>query len=283
MGTSQGKPDGRPGTPLVPPWANNDPPAPPPIPPLPPAGQPPQAAPPAAPNPAPPTPPPGPQDLAPLRRYAGFRTALGRFAATGSSDDARRALGHWARTSSGGSGPYARRVARAARTGGAALANFASAVANAPPALGLDIRGLAGQPVDQVIAQIVDEFCPPGILDEELARLAIGEALAVALEGVDVFDPNAIDANAVRIATLALAAELVFFAVVGDAGQSLAAAGDPAAAAQREADIRSLVREVADAVGSPLLGQAGRQLTATAMSDLVRRLVAATVEEMSTW
>jgi 7-cyano-7-deazaguanine synthase in queuosine biosynthesis len=89
------------------------------------------------------------------------------------------------------------------------------------------------------VDKIVDAFCPPGILDEDIARLAMGESLATALAGVDTFDPNAIDANAVRVATLTFAAELVFLSVAGDGGRALAAAPRPTAAAQREADISS--------------------------------------------
>jgi hypothetical protein len=270
MGTSQSKRDAPPAAPLVPPWANQDPPLPEPatIPPVPPSQ-------PAA-LPQLPT-----IELAPPRRYAGFRAALGHFASSGDAGDARTALGNWARTSTGGARAGTARVARAARTGGAALASFARAGAGQPPVAGaLDVRSLAGLPVSQAVDRIVDAFCPPGILDEDMARLAIGEALATALSGVDTFDPNAIDANAVRIATLTFAAELVFLSV---GGRALAAAPNPTAAAQREADIRSLVREVADTVGTPILTAAGNTLTPAGMAALISRLVQVVQTEMGTW
>jgi hypothetical protein len=145
------------------------------------------------------------------------------------------------------------------------------------------VRTLAGLPAEVAIRRIVDAFCPPGILDEEVARLAIDEALARALSGADTFDPGALDANAVQVATLTFAAELVFVSVMGDAGAALAAAPTIAAAAQREADVRALVREVADVVGTPLLGAAGSVLTAGEMRILVARLVTAVQEEIATW
>jgi hypothetical protein len=147
----------------------------------------------------------------------------------------------------------------------------------------LDVRSLAGLPSDVAIRRIVDAFCPPGILDEELARLAIDEALARALDGVDTFDPAALDANAVQIATLTFAAELVFVSVMGDGGRALAAAPSIAAAAQRENDVRALVREVADFVGTPILAASGTVLTNIGMNGLVSQLIAAVQEEMSTW
>ncbi|MGC3999583.1 MAG: hypothetical protein QM767_19910 [Anaeromyxobacter sp.] len=133
------------------------------------------------------------------------------------------------------------------------------------------------------MSRIVDAFCPPGILDDEWARIAVGEALATALEGVDVFDPTALDANAIRIATLALAAELVFVAVAGDAGRALAGAASPAAAVQRENDIREVIHEAAQAVGGEVMDSWGDSLTPASMTALVRRLVEVVEEEMARW
>jgi len=147
----------------------------------------------------------------------------------------------------------------------------------------MDVRTLAGLPSDVAIQRIVDAFCPPGILDEELARLAMDEALARALAGADTFDPAALDANAVRIATLTFAAELVFVSVMGDGGRALAAAPTITAAAQRENDVRTLVREVTDIVGTPMLAAAGAVMTNAGMNALIARVVAAVHEEMTTW
>lgn len=289
MGTSQSKRDAPPGAPLIPPWADQDPPLPglpvvpnvrtdqtavgaQPVDPTIPQNQPAVATLPHA------------MELAPPRRYAAFRSALGHFAASGSRHDARVALGHWARTSTGGARAGATRVARAARTGGAALAGFARAGAGQPPVAGaLDVRSLAGLPVALAVDRIVDAFCPPGILDEDIARLAMGASLATALAGVDTFDPNAIDANAVRVATLTFAAELVFLSVAGDGGRALAAAPSPTAAAQREANIRSLVREVVDTVGTPILAAAGNILTPAGMEALISQLVQVARLEIETW
>jgi len=284
MGTSRSKPDAPPGAPLVPPWAEQDP-----LPPAPPA------------DPAPDEPEPEDDvstapdkgtdsedgaeetETAEPRRYAGFRIALGQFGSSGERSDARRALGRWVNQSVGGSSAGSSRMSRAARTGGAALIGLARAGAGQAPEPGrLDIRTLAGQPIEAAIGAILDAFMPPGILDEMAARLAMEQALATALEGTDTFDPTAIDDNAVRISTLAFVAELVFVQVAGDAGRSLAAVG-PVAAAQREADIRSLVREVVDLVGAPLLAAAGPIVGEQRMSGVISQLVREALEEMASW
>lgn len=272
MGTSQSKRDARPGASLVPPWADRDP----------------EAADTDADSGednAELTPDVSSAPTAAPRRYAAFRTAFGRFASSADMGDARRALGHWVRTSRGGSANATKSISRAISSGSAVLAALSRAVVGAPSEDGetLSLSSLAGLPSDVAIWRIVDAFCPPGILDEELARLAIDEALAKALGSADTFDPTALDANALRIATLTFVSELVFVAVMGDAGRALSAAPTIAAAAQREADIRTLVREVADLVGTPTLADVGFVLTSTGMDNLVTKLVAEVQEEMSRW
>lgn len=285
MGTSRPKPDAPPASPLVPPWADQDPAPPTPLPdPLPEDPVPEAEADPGL--PADEVMDDGDNDtgeIAEPQRYRGFRIALSRFANSGEISDARTALSRWATKSMGGGAAGTRRVERAARTGGAALAGVARAGAGqAPEGDALDIRTLAGQPVEAAIGAILDAFMPPGILDEMAARLAMEEALAQALGTADIFDPAALDANAVQVATLAFVAELVFVQVAGDAGRSLASVG-PIAAAKREADIRSLVREVVSLVGAPILAAAGAVLNGQRMSTLISRSVREALEEIARW
>ena len=91
---------------------------------------------------------------------------------TGDRAAGRRALGRYARAM-GGTRASARH-ARAARTGGAALSALASvAQANGAAVVvaGFDLGTLAGRPLEEAITTIVDQFCPPGILDEDVIRL----------------------------------------------------------------------------------------------------------------
>lgn len=270
MGTSASKGDAAPGSPLIPPWANEDPVVPPGIDDDQSDGQDEPA--PVAPSP-----------IAPASPFNGFRRSLRRYVETGDRDHARAALGYWASTSRGGARTGTQRLSRAIRGGGSALAALSGVAAGAPPAAGqLDIRGLAGLPSEVAIARIVDAFCPPGILDEDALRAALGEALAEAVGGPDTFDPAAVDTNAVRVAMLRFVAELVFISVMTDSGEALSAA-PPAVAVQRENDLRGLIREVADVVGTPLLDAAGATLSSADIRGLVARLVLDVQREMASW
>lgn len=257
MGTSQSKPSAKPGSPLVPSWADQDPPAD------------------GAPAPA-------PADKLEPRRNVGVRRALRDFLKTGDGRSARKALGRFSRGSMGGGAAAAQRLSRAARVGGAAFSALSSAASGqAPVDGGMDLRSLAGQPVNEAIGQIVDAFCPPGILDEDSIRAAMSEALAEALAGLDKFDPQAINDYAALVATRSFVTELVFNAVMAEQGQ-VASETSPVVAIDRENQIRSIVREVTDVKATPLLQQKA-VVSAGDIESLVKDLATAVYREMAQW
>lgn len=184
----------------------------------------------------------------------------------------------------GGSRASARH-ARAARTGGAALSALASvARASGAPVVvvGFDLGTLAGRPLEEAIAAIVDEFCPPGILDEDMVRSAMAEALFEALGDQVVFDLNAVTDHVVVVATVCFVAELVFSSVAAEMGTS-AENTPPAAAVQRENALRDLVRAAADEIATPIVQRTGGSLDPAALGGLVAEITSAVYEEMARW
>lgn len=268
MGTSQSKPSARPGSPLVPSWAAEDPPPvdatnPPQLPPADEAQQ--------------------PDEIIPPRRHANFRRALKQFMRSGNRDDARRALGHYSRGSAGSGSGGAQRMARASKVGGGVISALSNAVAgNTVASNGFDLASLTGRPVQDAINEIVDAFCPPGIIDEDILRASIGEALVEALDGLDKFDLAALDDHAVVIATRAFIAEMVFNSISADQGQSVGSVS-PQEAVIRENDLRTLVCEVTDTKATPALQQAGSSLSQTQVEGLIRSIVETVFGEMSKW
>ena len=146
----------------------------------------------------------------------------------------------------------------------------------------LDLRTLTGRPVEEAIAEIVDAFCPPGILDEEATRLAVGEALFEALGDADVFTPDAINDVALFVATRCFVAELVFASLAAEAGKA-ADSIPPAVAVARENGLRDLIREVTDLVGTPILQGVGALVTPQAVEGVVAQVTDAVLAEMREW
>ncbi len=224
-----------------------------------------------------------PEEVLEPRRLAGVRRSLKQFMTTGDQADARRALGHYSRGSAGGGAAGARRLGRAARAGGGAISALSQAASGQPaPPGGFDLRTLAGRPVAEAVDAIVNAFCPPGIIDEDTIRAAVGEALTEALAGLDQFDPNAINDYTVLVATRSFVAELVFGAVAAEQGQA-AENVPPQQAIARENDLRALVREVTDVIATPIIQAAGAALSQPRVTQLVTQITTAVFEEMAGW
>lgn len=132
------------------------------------------------------------------------------------------------------------------------------------------------------ISAIVDAFCPPGILSEDVARAAMAEGLAEAMDGVDLFDPAALNDYAILLAARTFVAELVFATMAAEQGQS-ADAVPASQAVAREETLRSLVREVTDVIGTPILQQAGVSLDPARMDAVVKAVITAVNTEVAKW
>ena len=176
MGTSSSSSGSPSGTPMVPPWVPD------PVPPpsdgpgdndeAPPGGDAPDQA---APPPAQPVP------IAPGARFGGARTRLGSFAHTGSAEDLRKGVGHYARKGLGGGGTAVRRFGGTARTAGTLFGALSAAAAGqaSGPGNELDPRVLAGRSADEVMGAVVEAVRPvDGTQDGEASRAAIGKALS---------------------------------------------------------------------------------------------------------
>lgn len=202
---------------------------------------------------------------------------------TGDRAAGRRALGLYARAM-GGARASARH-ARAARTGGAALSALATIAQGNGAAVivaGFDLGKLAGQPLEDAITTIVDEFCPAGILDEDIIRSAMAEALFEALGDQVVFDLNAVTDHMVVVATVCFVAELVFASVAAEQAQS-AENVSPAVAVQRENALRDLVRAAADEIATPIVQRTGGSLDPTGLDRIVAEITSAVYGEIAQW
>lgn len=202
---------------------------------------------------------------------------------TGDRSAGRSALGRYARAM-GGAQAVARH-ARATRTGGAALSALASvAQANGAAVVvaGFDLGTLAGLPLEEAITTIVDQFCPPGILDEDVVRSAIAEALFEALGEHMLFDLQAVTDHVVVVATVCFVAELVFASVATEQGKS-AENVSPATAVQRENALRDLVRAATDEIATPIVQRNGGSLDPAGLDGIVAQITSAVYGEMARW
>ena len=162
------------------------------------------------------------------------------------------------------------------------MASVAAAGGVAAVVDGFDLGTLAGRPLEDAITAIVDRFCPPGILDEDVVRASMAEALFEALGDAAVFDLNAVTDHVVVAATVAFVAELVFASV---SAEQAASAENVSAetAVKRENDLRDLVRAAADHIATPIVQRTGGAFAPAALEGIVVEITSAVYGEMSQW
>ncbi len=154
MGTSQSSKGPGGGSPLVPPWADDQP----------------------------QQPLPSPQE----RRFAPFRESLGNAVSNGNRADFRKAIGHYARKASGGSSNAARRLGSVTQAG-AELFGALVGMPSAPGEPSIDLGSLAGLPCEIAISTIAQALTSQDG-DSEKICAAMNHALVEALDGVEIFD-----------------------------------------------------------------------------------------------
>ncbi len=121
-----------------------------------------------------------PVPIAPRGRFGPARRDIGSFGRTGSTDDMRRGVGHYARKGLGGGRTAAARFGGTAQTAGT-LYGALSALSSgqAAPGSPLDPALLQGRSADEVMDAVVETVRPvDGSQDAEASRYAINDALS---------------------------------------------------------------------------------------------------------
>lgn len=219
MGTSQSSTGPGGGSPLVPPWADD--------------------------QPQQPLPPPQ------TSRFGPFRKSLGRAVSSGNRDDFRKAVGHYARKASGGGGSAARRMGSATQAGARLFGALAGAPAG-PGEASINLRSLAGLPCELAISTITQALTTEDG-DSEKIRAAMNHALVEALDGVEAFDPRCITDEVIVNTMIGYLSECIFLQMVMDSDKAWNKADTPTKAMQAETELRELIKVVVDKYMAPKL------------------------------
>ncbi len=215
MGTSQSSPGPGGSSPLVPPWADDQPQQ-------------------ALPEPLP-------------ARFKPFRQSLGSFVSGGERRDLQAAVGHYARKASGGGSSAARRMGGITKAGGSLFGVLSGAGVEGASTgeSSLDLNQLSGLPCDQAISAITQALTPTDG-DGDKIRAAMNHALVEALDGVETFDPSCITDDVIVDTMIGYLAESIFLQIVMDAGKAWNKAETATQALRAESDLRELIKVVVD-------------------------------------
>ena len=248
MGTSQSSPGPGGRSPLIPPWADDQPQ-----------------------QPVPPAPP---------RRFQPFRRSLGDFVRTGDSGSLRSALGHYASKGTGGGGIASRRLGSVTQSGGSLFEALTSGGAfGSPGQEQISLNDLSGQPCEIAIARI-SQALSSGDGDEDKIRAAMNHALTEALDGVDVFDPGCITDDVIVDTMIGYLAETVFLQIVMDAGKAWNKAESAVMALRAEDELREVCRVVVDKYMAPKFEAGVRTLSRGEIIQIEKQVI---IEVWNEW
>ena len=241
MGTSQSSSGPGGSSPLVPPWADDEP---------------------QKPLPTP-----------PHARFKPFRQSLGRFLKTNNQSDLKSAIGHYARKGTGG-GDLASRRLGSVTSAGARLYGMLSSLAESkvPPDVLIDLDDLKGQPCDIAI-DIITRSLATNDGDTEKIRVAMNHALVEALDGIVVFDPTNITDDIIITIMINYLSEAVFLQIVMDAGKAWTNAETATQAVTAENTLRELIKVIVDKNMAPRLKKNTRTFTKQEMKTLQREVI----------
>jgi len=238
MGTSQSSPGSAKNSPLVPSWAN---------------------------DPALPLPQPEPA------RFKQFRQSLGRFVGTRNGNDLREALGHYARRSSGGGNTASRRMSSVAKAG-ANLHGFLTGSGEFTAEATFNLNSLSGQSCELAIAAIVKGLTPEDG-DADKIQVAMNQALVMALDGIEVFDPAHITDDVIVNTLIFFIAESVFIQVTLEGGKAWNKASTPPERMAAENDLRELIKVVVDQHMAPKFTRSARSFSRNEIIQLEQQVI----------
>lgn len=239
MGTSQSSTGPGSGSPLIPPWADDQP-------------QQPQTT----PQPA---------------RFKAFRQSLGQYVSGGNRSDLESAVGHYARKSSGGRDSAARRMGSVTQAG-AGLFGALAGIQAAPGESSIDLGSLAGLPCELAISAITQALTTEDG-DSDKICAAMNHALVEALDGVETFDPECITDDVIVNTMIGYLAESIFLQMVMDSDRAWNKADTPSQAMRVENALRELIKvEVDKHMATNLAGNV-RSLTRQEMVQIERQAI----------
>lgn len=205
------------------------------------------------------------------QRFRTFRTEFGRYASGEGSGSLRTALGHYARTATGGQGVGPRRFGSAYQAGGGlfgALSDLAAG-GNAAAFAGIDLAGLAGRTLSFAVQEIARALAPENG-DADRIQVAIQEAVAEVLPDVAIFDPAILTADNIIAIMVEFLTRILFQQVVEDAGSAWNKAPSNARTKDAEDELFDLIRIAIDRHLGPRLAATGSQLPRAEVERLQR-------------
>ncbi|OYR15171.1 hypothetical protein [Brucella thiophenivorans] len=179
------------------------------------------------------------------QRFRAFRTTFGKAVANGGDkSDIKKALGHYARTATGGNSVGPRRFGNIYTAGGS-LYSALQSLAGSGSLPDFSSNNFVGKPLDQ-LSQALGELLSGDTPDADRINVAVQEAVANVLDIENDFDPAQLTGDAINAILSEFLALSVFQSIVEEVGGAWDRSDDVKKTADCESNLLDLIRAIVD-------------------------------------
>lgn len=210
-------------------------------------------------------------------RFKSARQAFGEYAKSGSRDDLKKSLGHYARNSTGKGGGAAKRLASGI-TAGSGLFGLLNGNSVNTISGDLALSDLSGLSTDQAIDKIVTHLTPDSA-DADFVRISMNFALSEALQESEYIDDAVFTADLMGEVFTFYITDLVFQQVLLDMGNAWFHAETAIRQINMENELRELIRVVVDGTLEKISGGDVSDITQAQITQVQVSAISQTISE----
>jgi len=204
-------------------------------------------------------------------RFRQFRRSMTEYAKTGKKEQLKIALGHYARTSTGGATVAVRRFGNIIKAGGSLLELLKTGQTQAhEPSLNLE--QLSGKTTEEAISIISDALTPTNG-DGERIRTSINNALVDAFDGIIKIDLSIMTDDILVSVLINYLTENIFLDVILNSGNSLNDANTLSEKIGMENDLHELIKVLTDTKFAKYLNGDIRTISLSQINQLQRQVI----------
>lgn len=211
-------------------------------------------------------------------RFQAARRAFSNYAKTGSRDDLKKALGHYARNSTGRGSGATKRLASGI-TAGTGLYGLLSGNTVNTNSGSLTLSNLSGLTTDQAIDKIVTHLSPDSA-DFDVVRTSLNYSLSEALQEIENIDDVEFTPELIGEVFTYYISDLVFQQVLLDMGKSWLHAETPIRQIYMENELSELIKVVVDRTLEEI---SGGDVSSISQSQIMKVQISAISQTISEW
>jgi hypothetical protein len=204
-------------------------------------------------------------------RFRQFRHSMTRYAKTGDKEQLKSALGHYARTSTGGASVAVRRFGNVIKAG-SSLLGLLSTGQTQPNEPIINLEQLSGKTIEEAISIIANTLTPLNG-DGERIRTSINNALIAALDGITDINLSIMTNDILSSVIINYITENIFLDILLNSGNSFNNTRTLSEEIKMENTLHELIKVITDTKFAKKINGDIRSLSLSQITKLQRQVI----------